>query len=277
MLAIVGSLHVLHQKHKLDHVVRWIGSSAGALLCLTAVLGYSPASIFRLMMHIDYEKLNDANCDSMLSFYDTMGVLEGKHFVRVVELILLKKGFHKQITFCELSARTNKELVVAGYNLTRGRTESFDAQRTPHMSVLLACRISISVPFLFRPVEYNGNMYIDGCTIEHVPVRFSRCPQQAMIIQCVKHRPDSPETLSAPLPTDIPSFFSLFQRRISHQLHKKCMKRAMKLKSCAIVSICIPNTENMSFVVDFHLSANGKQKLFLLGTEATQKYLMKEK
>lgn len=272
-LAILGSLHVLYEKKKLQKAIRWVGSSAGALLCLTAVLGYSPESIFRLLMHIDYEKLNDANCDSMLSFYDTMGVLDGTRFVQLVERIVVKKGFHSNITFCELAARTGKELVVAGYNLTRGRTEVFDACHTPHMSVLLACRISISVPFLFRPVQFNESLYIDGCTVEHVPVRFRKYTEEAIIIQCVKQKPNSLEDGSAPPPTDIPSFFALLQRRIGTQLHRRCMRRVLKSNPQSVISICISQAHSTSFVVDFNLTTERKRQLFLLGTEATQKHL----
>ena len=267
---IVGSLYTLYQKKVLDRVVRWVGSSAGALESLFMVIGYSPVALYRMLLNIDYEKLNDANCDSVLSFYDTMGVLDGKRIMRILELAIIKKGFHKDITFCELVARTKKELVITGYNLTRGKTEAFDARRTPHMSVLLACRISMSVPFLFQPVLLNGHMYIDGCTMEHVPVRFSTHKDKCLIIQCLR---DNTARLAPPPPQDVPSFFALLNRRVGEVLHKKCMHKVTKHQPQSILSIYIPQTQHSSFIVDFGITLERKQQLFLLGTDATQRYI----
>lgn len=270
--SIVGSLYTLYQKKVLERVVRWVGSSAGALESMCMVIGYSPVALYRMLLNIDYEKLNDANCDSVLSFYDTMGVLDGKRIVRILELVIVKKGFHKDITFCELAARTKKELVITGYNLTRGKTEAFDAQRTPHMSVLLACRISMSVPFLFQPVVHNGHMYIDGCTMEHVPVRFSTHKDKCLIIQCLRDQTEH-STQAPVLPQDVPSFFALLNRRLGEVLHKKCMHKVTKTQPQSILSIYVPQAQQSSFIVDFSITLERKQRLFLLGTEATQKYI----
>ncbi len=38
------------------------------------------------------------------------------------------------------------------------------------MPVLHALRISISVPILFSPVQYNNDYYIDGVIFEHYPI-----------------------------------------------------------------------------------------------------------
>lgn len=273
-LAIVGALHALQEKHRMDAVVRWVGSSAGALVCLFFVLGYSAKALFRLLLHLDYAKLNEVNCDNVLSFYDTMGVIDGVHIMRVLELAVTKKGLSKEVTFKELYKKTQCSFVVTGYNLTRGKTEAFDSTRTPDMSVLLACRISISVPFLFRPVVHNGEMYVDGCTMEHVPVKFSAHGNRSLIIECVGHSRIRNSRVNA-LPHDIPSFFALFNKRIGMVLYKKCMRRAHKKQShsCNILSLRMPEKTNGSFVVDFDLSTEQKKHLFDIGYTTTQNQL----
>lgn len=271
-LAIVGALHALQEKRRIDDVVRWVGSSAGALVCLFFVLGYSAEALFRLLLHIDFAKLNEVNCDNVLSFYDTMGVIEGTHIMRVLELAVTKKGYSKDVTFQELYEKTKCGFVVTGYNLTRGKTEAFDSTRTPKMSVLLACRISISVPFLFRPVVHNGEMYVDGCTMDHVPVKFSAHGNRALIIECVGHSRHRSSRVCA-VPQDIPSFFALINRRIGMVLYKRCMHRAYKTPSCNILSLQMPEKTNGSFVVDFGLSKEQKQQLFDIGYTTTQNQL----
>ena len=269
-LAIIGALHTLHEHERLGAVVRWVGASAGALVCLFMVIGYSPHALFRLLLHIDYSKLNEVNCDSVLSFYDTMGVIDGDRIMRILELALAKKGYDRAVTFRQLVDTTQHELIVTGYNLTRGKTEAFDAQRTPDMSVLLACRISMSVPFLFRPVVHNGHMYIDGCTLEHVPVRYSKHHTRTLVIECVKHKN---RTASQALPQDVPSFFALLNQRVGTVLYKKCMHRIQKKQPHAILTVCIPETTNMSFVVDFDISCEQKKSLFEVGQSSATRYV----
>ena len=271
-LAIIGALHTLHENERLGAVVRWVGASAGALVCLFMVIGYSPHALFRLLLHIDYSKLNEVNCDSVLSFYDTMGVIDGDRIMRILELALVKKGYDRAVTFRQLVDTSQHELVVTGYNLTRGKTEAFYAQRTPDMSVLLACRISMSVPFLFRPVIHDGHMYIDGCTLEHVPVRYSKHHTRTLVIECVKHK-NKTATASQALPQDVPSFFALLNQRVGTVLYKKCMRRTQKKLPHAILTVCIPETTNMSFVVDFDISDKQKKSLFEVGQARANEYL----
>lgn len=273
-LALIGALHTLHTEQRLKDVTRWVGSSSGALIGLFMVLGYSPESLYRLLLHIDYAQLNETNCDSILSFYDTMGVIDGDRIMDIMRLAMKKKGYDEHTRFIDLQNKTHIEFVVAVYNLTEGRTVSFSAKSTPDIPVLTGCRMSISVPFLFRPVQYQGNMYIDGCTIEHVPVRFSKHKDNTIIIQCVKSSTNYPHA-PAPMPQDIPSFFSLFQSRICTIMHQKCLKRILKTRPHTLLTIVLPVSGTCTFVVDFTMNAQYKEKLFLLGQQFAQDYITK--
>ncbi|HIB77919.1 MAG TPA: hypothetical protein EYO58_09975, partial [Flavobacteriales bacterium] len=227
-IAIVGSLQALYEKNVFNSIERWIGSSAGAIIALFMVIGYTPQSLYHLLLNIDYSNLNDANCDSVLSFFDTMGMIDGNRIMQIIRLALTKKGFTEDTTFCELFSQTKKELVIAGYNLTKGITESFSSSKTPYMKVLIACRISISIPLLFTPVMYNGDMFIDGCIIEHAPIQFAIQKDKTLVIQCITQVSDNERTGAStshrsPIPTDAPSFFALVHSRVFNTLQKKCL------------------------------------------------------
>lgn len=271
-IAIVGSLQALYEKERLVSVERWIGASAGAIIALFMVLGYTPQSLYKLLLNIDYSNLNNANCDNVLSFFDTMGVIDGSKIMQIVGMALSKKGFTEDTTFCELHSQTKKMLVVAGYNLTKGITESFSTSNTPYMKVLVACRISISVPFLFTPVVHNGHMYLDGCTIEHAPIKFAKQKDKTLVIQCVRQADDTPNTF--PIPTDVPSFFTLLHTRVCGTLHEKCMRKIMKKRPQTLLSIPIPTSNCTTFAVDFEMDIEQKKKLFLIGHESTVRHFL---
>jgi predicted acylesterase/phospholipase RssA len=270
-IAFVGCLYALEKRGALVGIRRWVGSSAGALLAVFMVVGYTPASIYRLLMQLDYGKLNEANCDSVLSFFDTMGIVSGGRIMQLVRHALRKKGFREGTTFSEVSARTGAELVIAGYNLTQGTTVAFSTATTPEMPIMLACRISISVPFLFRPVVHNGDMYLDGCTIEHIPVRFSLRKASTLVVQCVS-RFDGSGTDSRPLPHDVPEFFALLQTRIRGVLLKKCLKRVVPNHAHTVLSVPIVAGCGGSFVVNFNMSTEEKHLLFLAGHSAALQF-----
>ena len=40
----------------------------------------------------------------------------------------------------------------------------------PDLSLYKAIRMSISIPFYFTPVEYNGNLYVDGGCVDDFPL-----------------------------------------------------------------------------------------------------------
>jgi NTE family protein len=62
------------------------------------------------------------------------------------------------------------ELVITGTSLTSGSVKYFSYKTTPNMPIWLACRISISIPFFFMPITYNGDIYADGGILYNYPI-----------------------------------------------------------------------------------------------------------
>lgn len=89
----------------------------------------------------------------------------------------------RSITFKELWDLTDKnkrkKLLVTGTNLTIGRTIVFSVDETPNFPVADAVRISMSLPFIFKPYEITEEkegwpplgVYIDGGVWNNLPMR----------------------------------------------------------------------------------------------------------
>lgn len=73
---------------------------------------------------------------------------------------LLKNNI-KQRNFEELE----KELFVTATNLMQGRAETFSSG--PLIEAVLA---SCAIPLVFSPIEFGGNIYVDGGTMDNFPV-----------------------------------------------------------------------------------------------------------
>lgn len=271
-LAVVGCLQALAERGLLRNVRRWVGGSSGATTALTMVLGYTPRELYEVLLHVDFKMFNDINCDSILACYDTMGLSDAMPVMRVVHALLHHKGFTTASTFADLlKARPEHELVITGYNLSRGQTEAFSVATTPDMPLALACRISIAVPFLFRPVLHKGDLYTDGCILENVPVRFARDPEHALVLKTTAY----PEVVRRRLPPVLPNarnlleFFGVFQKRLYHALDEKVLAPVCASREHTLLVISLPRrTSGGQFVVDHTLDADGKARLFRCGHQA---------
>jgi len=161
-ISYIGTLMYLEYENYLDinNITIYVGTSSGSILSFFFNIGYSLKELENFVLQFDFSKLEpDINCNTFLSKY---GMDDGTKIMTTIQTFLIEKLKVKDITFQELHKITNKTLKIFTTNFTLAQSEIFSHENTPNVSVLTAIRMSISVPFLFTPVEYNGNIYVDG-------------------------------------------------------------------------------------------------------------------
>ena len=94
----------------------------------------------------------------------------GDKVITAVETFLKEKLNRSDVTFTELYNLTNKKIQICVTNFTKSQGEIFSLENTPNVSVILAIRMSIAVPFFFTPVEYNNCIYVDGGLTNNFPI-----------------------------------------------------------------------------------------------------------
>jgi predicted acylesterase/phospholipase RssA len=93
---------------------------------------------------------------------------------------LLKNMFNvEDITLLELYNLTKKEFIIIGTNFTNGIETAFSYKTHPNMSVITALRITISIPYMFTPVLYEGDYYVDGGITNNFPINW--CNQETTL------------------------------------------------------------------------------------------------
>ena len=65
---------------------------------------------------------------------------------------------------------TKKKLIITGTCLNDLSLKYFSYQNDPDMQILKALRITISIPFIFRPYQYNGKLWVDGGVMNNFPI-----------------------------------------------------------------------------------------------------------
>lgn len=153
---------------------KFAGSSMGALIVFFMVIGLDSKELEKILLETNIanwvtDSLNISLPYNLVRHY---GLHSGKNFTTQLNVLLAKKGFEKDITFAKLYEKTKKELVITGTCVNKRDTEYFNRFTTANMSVVLAIRISISLPIYFYPVEMNGCLYVDGGVLNNFPLYY---------------------------------------------------------------------------------------------------------
>ena len=161
-ISFLGTLKYLEDQDyfKLKDINNFVGTSAGSILAFFLAIDYSVDELIDFVLQFNFDKFGlEINCNTFLTKY---GLDPGKKILTAVETFLKEKYDVNDITFIELYNKNKKNLKILTTNYTLSRNEIFNYINTPNVSVLLAIRMSMSVPFVFTPVEHNGHYYVDG-------------------------------------------------------------------------------------------------------------------
>jgi predicted acylesterase/phospholipase RssA len=271
-VAMLGALHALESRGCLRAIRRFVGTSVGGVVAMLVAVGYRAVEIYRVLQGIDFRTFNELDCDSVLMFYDTLGAVDGEPVMRLLRVMLAKKGIAEGVTFHELLQHTGgRALCLTGYNVLTSKTESFSHANHPSMAVLQAARITISIPLYFRPVEFNGGLYVDGGLVEPTPVRFcrNRATSIVVVLTCPAYVQDPP---TPPLPLQMPDFVGLLFRGPGRCLHGRCLKLKAKHPN-SVVNVEIHNPDGKSHFMDLDMDTAEKERLFQIGVHAVGPFI----
>lgn len=112
-------------------------------------------------------------CVSVDLLVKNKGFFTGNRLYQWLQDRLAEKGFDKAVTFS--NANTEKSLFIVALNMSKGHSEIFSATHTPHVAMVDAVRISMSIPFFFEPFTVNHKnhkeyVYTDGGVLDNYPI-----------------------------------------------------------------------------------------------------------
>jgi predicted patatin/cPLA2 family phospholipase len=180
----LAALHVLisHNYINLDLINKYTGTSVGSIFCFLLSIGYTTEELLVYFNNFDKKDL-DVNLDLEL-FLSKHGFNDGSNYMSMVTTLFNLKTKLKDINFKDLEILTKKKIYIIVTNFTKGQKEIFSYETSPEMSVLLAIRISISIPLLLTPIIYNDNYYIDGCLTSNYGIEY--CNLKTTLCICLQ-------------------------------------------------------------------------------------------
>lgn len=166
-LFYIGVLKRLEELNIIDNIKTFAGSSIGSIFALLFSISYKSFELEELFCLLNLSKLKNLNTSVFFSYF---GLDDGRKIYWLLEKLLYGKNLNKNITFKELFDITKKELIITGVCLNDKSCHYFSHMTHPEMSVILAVRISISMPFYFVPILYNDKLWVDGGIMDNYPI-----------------------------------------------------------------------------------------------------------
>ena len=167
----LGAVSKLKELEIIDEPDVYCGTSIGSSLCFLLSIGYSSEDIFTILHDIDSEMLIKYNIDGI--FNDSyLGIASLNAFISVITILTKKKNISRKITFKKLFNKFKKELIITGVSVNDAKLYYFNHINTPDMEIITAIKISCSIPFIFKPVEYNNKVWIDGGCFNNYPIDY---------------------------------------------------------------------------------------------------------
>lgn len=175
-IAYIGAMQVMNQRGLLSGIRRVGGTSAGAINALIHALGYDIRSQRDILAQTDFRNFMD----------DTFGIIrdirrlarefgwhKGDYFSNWLSRLIADRLGRHDATFMDMKNAGMPDLYVIGTNLSTGYSEYFSAERHPDMPLVMAIRISMSIPLFFAAVRHgaHNDLYVDGGVMVNYPVK----------------------------------------------------------------------------------------------------------
>ncbi len=145
------------------------GTSIGSLFAFLLQI-WTPWEVLSYLNETGFKSIAqnifDLSAEEAMQF---KSVNSGKEVSAQLQTLVERVTGDKNMTMLELYQKTGKMFVVTVNNLTTGRCTYLSWKSAGSVPVWKALRASVSLPFLFAPVEINGQLFCDGGVKCNIP------------------------------------------------------------------------------------------------------------
>lgn len=264
-LAYIGVLKYIEENPDMfTNITEYIGCSIGSFASLLFILGYNHTTLENIFNNYNLELLKSLKVSN---FFKEYGLDSGKKIKNFIRLFIKTKGLDEDITFRDLYKLTNKKMIAVVSNVNERKTEYFSVDTVPDMPVYIAVQMSMAIPLIFQPIEYKGNLYVDGGLTCNFPVNYYHTKNDlsdVLAFSFNEARPKEITVLDDYLYNIIKCSFSTIE---------KTNKQVALGKQCNIISIDVNITSNITF----ELPLENKQSLYNAGYKSIHTFFEKVK
>ncbi len=259
-LCFIGVLQFLEENDMIKNIKEVTGCSIGAFSGLLFLLGYKSSDLKKIFLGYNLDKLKKIKISK---FFENFGLDDGKKVEKFIKVFIKKKKMNENITLQEFYEKTGKSLVTVCTNVNTKKVEFVRKEEFPDIPVYMAVQMSMCLPFIYKPVNFNGNLYVDGGLTCNFPVRyyFSQETEQKIIGFCFQEKNKTEDVLG------FESYlYNILKSSFNTIEHLE--KETAKEKGFTIITIEVPIYTNFNL----DISEDVKKELYKVGYDAVKNF-----
>jgi predicted acylesterase/phospholipase RssA len=153
---------------RLNQFKNLVGTSIGSFFAVGIALGYTEQEIRPHVLNVlDYNRVKSLK---VFDFLENLGLDDGSKLEHYIKKMIRYKFGKKELTFKQLYETYNKNVTITAISIEDNCVIYFSKESHPLMKVWKAVRMSMTVPFLFKPYTYKEKNYIDGGLRHNFPI-----------------------------------------------------------------------------------------------------------
>jgi NTE family protein len=172
----VGVLKALEDLDYIKNINTFVGVSIGAILATLYVIGYNADSLKQFSLIFPFYKLIDMDIGNIYKF----GLDEGHKMITMITEMFIGRNIPINITLNELYNMTKKKIIITAACINDKNPYYFNYENYPNLSVILALRMSMSVPIYFTPVDFDNKLFCDGGCCDNFPIHLIENPKEVL-------------------------------------------------------------------------------------------------
>lgn len=178
-VAHIGAIKALQELGlEIDYIT---GTSSGAMMAALYALGYTPEEMKQITKESYKEIIKfrkrvfiKAGIKFLISRkIEVQGIIEGERIEKIVEKYARQKEIHKmsdiqkKFAMITVDAKSTKKVVLTS---TNDINKEKDVEYLSNIPIGKAVHASMSFPAIFTPCKYEKYCFIDGGTVDNLPV-----------------------------------------------------------------------------------------------------------
>ena len=151
----IGAYRAMLNERNMISVAGVSGTSGGSIVAALIAYGIGPDRMEEILYKIDLPSMIEYNFKAIFN----MGYCDGSKVLNVLYSIF------GNTTLSE----TAIPLYITASDVNKGEPVMLSSHAYPDMPIALAVRASMSIPFIFSPVHYQGMTLVDGMLFSSTP------------------------------------------------------------------------------------------------------------
>ena len=268
--------NLLEQKFlKIDEIEKLYGTSIGGFVCTLLCLNIHFDDLCEYFEKRPWHKILDLDQSVFTDFFFKKGIIKKEIFEKTFKNLLESVNLSLNITLKEFYDYSKKELHLFSIRISDFTLTDISYKTHPELHLIDAVFMTCSLPFIFQPISYENEYYIDGGLLCNCPLEYALENSEHSEVLCIMFSYDTRDGHK--------NFFTNFEEKnvieYNFYLYLTILQKMYKfVKAPDKVTQIIVETEhtNLQHAVDALFNSDERVKYINIGKKIASGFLLKK-